>query len=145
MLRDIADSEADHRRFIQRVVQAETVWALKGNDGFAWCESNDDDGRDVIMFWSDRAYAERVRKAEFPEHSPVDISLFDFLFRWLPGMSGDGVLGGTNWTGQLIGLESDPDELQDQITDEMPQVMVGNYMERLKRELAEQEDGAGRS
>ncbi len=96
------------------------------------------------MFWSDRAYAERVRKADLPEHSPVDISLFDLLFRWLPGMSGDGVLAGTNWTGQLIGLESDPDELQDQIIDEMPKVMVGNYMERLKRELAEQEDGAGR-
>ena len=80
MLRDKADSEADHRRFIERVIRAETVWALEGDDGFAWCESNDYEDRDVIVFWSDRAYAERARKSEFPEYVPVEISLFDFLF-----------------------------------------------------------------
>lgn len=40
------------------------------------------------------------------------MSLFDFLFRWLPGMSGDGVLVGPNWNQELIGLELDPFELR---------------------------------
>jgi hypothetical protein len=139
MLRDRADSEADHRRFIERVIRAETVWALRADDGFAWCKSNDHEDQAVIMFWSDRAYAERARKSEFPEYTLVEISLFDFLFRWLPGMAGDGVLAGANWAGQLIGVESDPDGLQDQITDQMPKDMIGRYIRTLKNAIAEQD------
>lgn len=138
MLRDRADSEADLRRFIERVIDAEIVWALKGNDGFAWCESNDNEGQDIIIFWSDRAYAERARKSEFPEYTPVEISLFDFLFRWLPGMSKDEVLAGANWTGQLIGIENDPAELQDQIINHMPKDMIKLYTEKLKTGIDEQ-------
>jgi hypothetical protein len=43
------------------------------------------------------------------------MSLFDFLFRWLPGMSGDGVLAGPNWNQDLVGLELDPFELRESI------------------------------
>jgi hypothetical protein len=32
-----------------------------------------------------------------PEYAPVEITLFDFLFRWLAGMERDGVMAGTNW------------------------------------------------
>jgi len=138
MLRNRADSEADHRRFIERIVRSETVWALKGRNGYAWCESNDHEGRDVIVFWSDRAYTERARKSEFQEYTPIEISLFDFLFRWLPGMSNDGVLAGTNWTGNLIGIESDPLELQDQVINHMPKEMVSLFMEKLKKGIAAQ-------
>ena len=143
MLRDRADSEADHRRFIERVIRAEKVWALRGNEGFAWCKSNDHEDRDVIVFWSDRAYAARARRSKFPEFTPVEINLFDFLFRWLPGMLSDGVLAGANWTGQLIGIESDPQQLQDEITDHMPREMIGRYIETLKKGIAERKDGEG--
>jgi len=135
MLRDRIDSEADLRRFIERAIRAESVWALKGEDGFAWCESNDHEGQDVIMFWSDRAYAERARKSEFLEFTPIEISLFDFLFRWLPGMSKDKVLAGANWTGQLIGIENDPNELQGQIINYMPKDMINHYKVTFKNEI----------
>lgn len=139
MFRNRADCEADLQRFIRRVIDAETVHALKSDSGFAICESNEDEEQDVILFWSDRAYAERARKAEFPEYETAEISLFDFLFRWLSGMSGDGVLAGANWSGQLVGIESDPEELKEQITDQMPKEMLGDYIERLKKGLAEQD------
>jgi hypothetical protein len=136
MLRDRASSEADRHRFIQRVIASESVWALRGGMGFAYCESNEDDEKAVIVFWSDRAYAERARKSQFPEYEPAKIPLFDFLFRWLPGMSADGVLAGTNWTGNLIGCEVEPARLQDQITDQMPQDMLTRYLEQLKKGIA---------
>jgi len=139
MLRDRASSEADHHRFIQRVIASESVWALRGRMGFAYCESNEDDDKVVLVFWSDRAYAERARKSQFPEYEPAKIPLFDFLFRWLPGMSADGVFAGTNWTGELIGCEVEPARLQDQITDQMPQDMLTRYLEQLKKGIAEQD------
>jgi hypothetical protein len=90
------------------------------------------------MFWSDRAYASRARQQSFPEYEPAEISLFDFLFRWLPGMAADGVLAGTNWTGDLVGLEFAPNELQETILSAMGPVRAENYKARLKSQLKQQ-------
>ena len=140
MLHNTADCEADRQRFIQRVISSETVWALEGEAGFAWCESNEDEDRNIIVFWSDRAYAERARKALFPEYEPVEITLFNFLFRWLGGMANDGVFAGANWTGDLAGIETNPEELQDWIMEEMPESMRERYFDQLEKGLAEQKD-----
>ena len=142
MQQNRANSEVDHQRFIERVVTAEAVWGLKGEPGFAWCESNEDPQRDVIVFWSDKVDAERVRKSWFQEYEPVALTLFDFLFRWLPGMSSDGALAGTNWTGELLGFEGDPKKLQDEIADQMPKAMLDRYLEQLKKVIAEQANRA---
>jgi hypothetical protein len=141
MLRDVADAEADHRRFIERVIESETVWLLHhGTDGVAYCESNDyeDEEIAVIMFWSDRAYAARTQKQSLPEFEPAEISLFDFLFKWLRGMADDGALAGANWTGDLIGLETDPEDLQEEIVEQMPPEMIARYQEALSQALADQ-------
>src|SRR5580765_3449386 len=96
--RDTATCMENHKRFVSRIVESGTVWGLKGDRGWAFAESNDCADVSVLLFWSDEAYARRAQQ-EIPGHAPAQISLFDFLFRWLPGMSGDGVLAGTNWTG----------------------------------------------
>jgi hypothetical protein len=138
MLRNRADGEADHRRFVERAVAAESVWALKGEQGYAWCESNEDAEQHVVLFWSDRAYAARAGKAEFPEYDVCTIPLFDFLFRWLPGMSDDEVLAGTNWTGELAGLEVEPMTLHDEVLAMMTAGKRAEYTARLKCGIEEQ-------
>src|SRR5262245_50384918 len=110
-----ADSQKALERFVRRVAEAQLVWALHGPTGVIPCESQDGDS-DVLPFWSDAAYARRAQ-ADFPETEVISIPLFDFLFRWLPGMKDDGVLAGPNWSAQLAGLELDPDELQQQLFD----------------------------
>jgi hypothetical protein len=132
MLRGTADSQADHRRFIERVIAAETVWGLKREDGFAWCESNTRNDTDVIVFWSDRDLAGRVGELKFSGYEPAEMTLFDFLYRWLSNMSLDGVLVGTNWTGELDGVESEAEKLHLQIIFQMPEDMRRRYTEKLK-------------
>jgi hypothetical protein len=140
MLRDAAQSQDNHGRFIERIVAAETVWYLDTGSGAAYCESNEDgEDRPVLMFWSDRPYAQRVQRGEFDDCSVNSISLFDFLFRWLPGMTQDNVLVGTNWTGDLVGLERDPEALKNEILDAMSAEMVHHYKEKLAQSLKEQE------
>jgi Protein of unknown function (DUF2750) len=115
MIRNTADCQADVDRFVQRVTQYEVVWYLSSASGAASCESNDegDEGElTVLLFFSDEAYARRCQKTHFPDHEVQSMSLFDFLFRWLPGMSGDGVLAGPNWNRDLVGLELDPFEFR---------------------------------
>lgn len=67
------------------------------------------------------------------------MSLFDFLFRWLVGMSDDGVAAGTNWIGDLVGLEFDPQDLKDGVEEAMGNDMFNNYTEELERQIAEQQ------
>ncbi len=73
---------------------------------------------------------------EKQEFSESEMTLFDFLYRWLPGMTGDGVLAGPNWNGDLVGREIDPYELRTQIESEMSKQMLSSYEEQYK-ELTE--------
>jgi hypothetical protein len=130
---DETDEEA-HSRFIAEVVEEEHVWGLSTQDGFLACESDEAKERAVLPFWSD---ADEARSAQSEvEGSEVDsIELFDFLFRWLPGMDDDDVLVGTNWTETLEGKELEPLDLQDEILDAMSDDTRISYLDRLAREV----------
>ena len=129
-----ADSEANHKRFIAKVVEVEHVWGLSTEEGFLACESDENEERAVLPFWSD---PELASGADL-ENSEVDsIELFDFLFRWLPGMADDDVLVGTDWSPALEGKEVDPLDLQDEILDAMSDDMRVAYLDRLAREVKE--------
>src|SRR4051794_7790622 len=66
MLHDSATIRANHERFVARVAELEVVWGLQAPSGFAVCPSNEDEARQVLMFWSDRGYASRVKQNHFP-------------------------------------------------------------------------------
>jgi hypothetical protein len=137
---DETDQEA-HLRFIAEVVEGEHVWGLSTEDGFLACESDEAEERAVLPFWSDEDDA----KAAQPEieNSEVDsIELFDFLFRWLPGMEDDDVLVGTNWTPDLEGKEVEPIALQDEILDAMSDDTRISYLDRLAREVQDAGEGS---
>ena len=130
------DHEANHTRFITRAVEGEHVWGLSTPEGFLACESDDEEDRAVLPFWSDADDA-RAAQSEV-ESSDVDsIELFDFLFRWLPGMADDEVLVGTNWTPALEGKEVEALALQDEILDAMSDDLRISYLDRLAREVRE--------
>jgi hypothetical protein len=138
MLHDSATIRANHERFVSRVAKSEVVWGLQSPGGVASCPSNADESRQVLMFWSDRGYASRVKQSAFSEYEPVELTLFDFLFRWLSGMQADGVLAGTNWNGDLAGIEIEPDQLQNQLLDALGPERVQKYTERLRAALKQQ-------
>lgn len=127
MLLDSATVESNFQRFIERVIESESVFYLGNEDGVANSVSNEDEETVILMFWSDRAYATRAKEC-FDEHfDEIEMDLFDFLYRWLPGMSGDGVLAGPNWNGDLVGREVDPFELRELIEARMPSELIKKY------------------
>ncbi len=134
--RDSATCLENHQRFVKRIAETGTVWGLRGAGGWAFAESNDAPEVSVLLFWSDEAYARRAQQ-EFPEYAPAQISLFDFLFRWLPGMSGDGVLAGTNWTADLVGLEKNPYELRKEIEAALPPEVSAEHRAKFEKETGE--------
>ena len=114
-LQDRATTLANHARFIRRVVESGEVWALESEEGLAVCDSTQDDeaeeARDVIPFWSDRAYAQRAAAGEWAGFVPTLVALDEFIDRWLKGMHEDGALAGTNWDANNCGVEIEPAEL----------------------------------
>ena len=117
MLNLTAAAKEQHNRFVERVRASGLVWGLRSADGWAMAPSNDEDeDGDVIPFWSDRAYAARCAVDEWAEYEPESIPLEAFLEAWLPGMSEDGTLVGTNWNAQLTGAEVDPMDLREELT-----------------------------
>ena len=110
-----ADMELLKERFIRRVREHGEVWGLRSEArGWAYCPSNDGDGdEDVLVFWSDRAYAARHAVEEWADYVPTVIPLEAFMQRWLPGMQRDGALAGVNFNADLAGIELRPEALLD--------------------------------
>ncbi len=103
----MADLQDNHDRFVSRVRESGVVWGLKSEEGWANCPSNEDD-RDVLLFWSDEAYARRHAVDEWAHYQPAEIDLDRFVDLWLRGMHQDGVLAGVNFNADLAGLEVEP-------------------------------------
>ena len=127
MLQDSATVESSFQRFVERVIEKKSVFYLSNQDGVANSVSNDDEETGILLFWSDRAYATRAKVIFDEEFDEVEMDLFDFLYRWLPGMSDDKVLAGPNWDGDLVGKEIDPFELREIIEEQMPSNLLGKY------------------
>jgi hypothetical protein len=119
MLGSEQDSIDNHRRFIERVAKVRVVWGLKSAKGWAVAPSNDHEGREVMPFWSDRAYAARAAKDEWAEYEATSIDLDSFIDNWLLGMNKGGLLVGTNWNAHLMGLEVAPVELAEALLEAM--------------------------
>ena len=136
MILDSATVESNFQRFINRVIDNESLFYLSNDEGVANSVSNDDEETTILLFWSDRAYAHRAKKIFSEEFSESEMTLFEFLYRWLPGMSGDDVLAGPNWNGNLVGREIDPFDLRTEIEERMPPELLEEYEIRY-RELTE--------
>ena len=135
MILDFATVERKFQRFVERIVEKETVYYLSNSNGVANSASNDDDETTVLMFWSDRAYAKRAGKVLVEDFVAAEMSLFDFIYRWLPGMTADGVLAGPNWNGDLVGREIDAFQLREIIEEKMSNEMLEFYEQHF-RELS---------
>ncbi len=130
MLQDSATVETNFQRFVKRIIEKESVFYLANEDGVANSVSNEDEETVILMFWSDKAYAARAKKCFDEGFNEVEMDLFDFLYRWLPGMSGDGVLAGPNWDGNLVGKEIDPFELRELVEKDMPPELIAKHKQK---------------
>lgn len=112
-----ADLQANAERFVASAKETRVVWGLRSSDGWAYCPSNDSE-TDVLLFWSERAYAARHAKEEWLSYEATSIPLDSFVDNWLRGMHEDGLLVGVNFNADLAGLELAPKELARALTGE---------------------------
>lgn len=69
------NSKRRYENFIKSVSESKTVWGLKSEDGWCVCESNDKKDTEVMLFWSDEAYARQCAVEEWIHYKPTSIPL----------------------------------------------------------------------
>ena len=137
MLKGTTTLNNGHKRFIERVIETETVWYFELDDGILHFEANDYEDTHVLPVFSDETLAMRFKKENEQDLEMFDIPLFEFLYEWLILLQEDDVVIGMNWREHEYGSEMEGNDLFDQIVDAMPEKMRTNYwntaLERLKK------------
>ncbi|HFB65942.1 MAG TPA: DUF2750 domain-containing protein [Aeromonadales bacterium] len=100
--------KANYALFIDQVLENEEVWALRSDDGWAQCESENYEDAAVIPFWSEQSYVKDFMAKNWQEYKVSKITLEDFFNDWLPGMDEDGILVGINWSEEYDDIEMEP-------------------------------------
>lgn len=97
-----------YENFIDEVLDNEIIWGLSNEEGWASCDSNDFESRQVIPFWSSEKLAQKLCIDDWADNKPTPIRFNDFIDAWLHGMHDDEVMAGINWDEELVGPEIEP-------------------------------------
>lgn len=99
--------------FYREVAESGVVWGIKDAGGFPAPIST---GQTRAMpFWSSESRALAVIRGvpAYAGFKPVPIQWPAFCERWVPGLIGDGLLAGVNWSGSTAsGFDIEPSELR---------------------------------
>jgi hypothetical protein len=114
------DLQENLDRMIVECLENGCVWGLQDADeNWALVGSTDNDSIDVIPFWSDCELAEALCNGDWEIYKPVAIEMEEFLDDWLPGMHGDVLMVGVNWSADLEGQEFEPLDLLEEFEAEL--------------------------
>ena len=105
---DDQDFRSQYERFIEEANELEIVWNLQSEQGFALCESDEFDGKQVMPFWSREQDAKEACSEDWIGYEPNPIRFDDFVDAWLHGMDEDEMYVGVNWNNELAGVEIEP-------------------------------------
>lgn len=102
--------------FYHEVTATGRLWTIRDARGFPAPVSGS--GKRSQPFFSSLSRAERIikRVPAYAGFQPVELSLQQFILRWLPGLEKDGLLLGLNWTGQrATGYDVEPAQVRNLI------------------------------
>lgn len=105
-------SAAQAEAFYQETLRTGQVWAIRDGGGFPAPQTPE--GR-AMPFWSARSRAVKVIENvdAYKGFEPVPLTLDEWRSRWLPGLAGDGVRVGLNWSGvRAVGYDFDPRDVE---------------------------------
>ncbi|MGQ0674271.1 MAG: DUF2750 domain-containing protein [Hyphomicrobium sp.] len=110
------NAAALHRdRFLERIVAANRVFAVSGEDGLARLPSRWLKGREVTLLWSDRGEAERWSPLIARNPRIKELRLSELLGEVLPVLTRIRRLVGVDWQREGIEPETDPSDLVERI------------------------------
>jgi len=102
--------------FVTEVAASHEVWTIQDSGGFP--TSTNASGQTAMPFWSKQSRAQKVIDTipAYRAFRPERLTLAEFVEKWLPGLEGDGLLAGLNWSGpRAIGYDMAPADVRARI------------------------------
>jgi len=106
-------AEKRYQHFLSRVADWEILWTLHSETGFVLF--GDDSGHECVPFWPHPGYAVTTAQGQWSDCSPYEVSLSDFMGKWLPGMLRDGRKVAVFPTPQKKAVVVEPNRLQEDL------------------------------
>ena len=128
--------QKEYEIFLQNVLDSQEIYILQNSEGLACQNGEEHKGAMCILIWGQALKAEEQRQGEFESLEVDSISLYEFLFRWLPNMEEEGVFCSINWCEENGGLEIEPDELRTHLKSVLPDELKNAYKVRLEAEVS---------
>lgn len=111
VLRLSAEDRYDY--FVDKVVEGDQVWSLKGADG--WVVMTSEDGEECLPVWPHPDFAAAWATGEWADCEPTAVDLDAWLERWTPGMEKDGTMLAVFPRSDEEGLVVPPGEVRESI------------------------------
>ncbi|EKJ88160.1 uncharacterized protein DUF2750 [Leptospira meyeri] len=106
-------SSIQYKVFYAEILNNSSVWTIKDKNGFPAPKNSE--GNRSIPFWSTEKRVKNIIEnvSEYSGFEAFEISLEDFMEKWIPGLKKDKLLIGINWSGEkATGYDIKPNELQ---------------------------------
>lgn len=112
----MSQSSAQYHVFIKEILEYQKVWTIKDDQGFP--SSPNSDGETAIPFWSLETRVEKILEnvPRYRNFRVNEITLDDFINKWLTGLEADGLYVGVNWSGKsATGYDIKPKDVRKRI------------------------------
>ncbi|MBI2120795.1 MAG: DUF2750 domain-containing protein [Parcubacteria group bacterium] len=112
----MSQSSSQSIKFYKDVALNKKVWTIKDSKGFPAPKTFD--GKRAMPFWSRLEMVEKIIQTvpAYRGFSPHELSWNEFVSKWVPGMTKDGLLAGLNWGGEkATGYDYEPEEVKKNI------------------------------
>jgi hypothetical protein len=86
--------------FYREVATSKTLWTIRDEGGFPAPMGRD--GIRAQPFWSSRSRTEKIIEnvPAYNGFTPVEVTWEEFVTKWVPGFTRDGMKIGVNWSGR---------------------------------------------
>jgi hypothetical protein len=126
--------QKEYEAFLQEALNNREIWLLQNDEGMACQNALEHEGCMSILFWSNGMQAENERAGEFENLEAHSLSLFQFMFHWLPNMGEEQVVCGLNWDVDNGGLEVTPQDLLEHFKLILPEELQQEYRRKIAAE-----------
>ena len=116
----LALSGADRAsHFIGKAADWEQLWGVRSKEG--WLVPETPDGLEYFPVWPHPEYAQSITDIHFPGYAATEISLEEFLSKWLPTFERDGVKVGVFPNKEWVLWVMEPSDLAESLSQEAAQ------------------------
>ena len=98
----VSQSSLNLNSFLSEAIENQRVWTIRDENGFPAPQNSE--GNRAMPFWTTLSRVQKIINSVdgYQNFEHFEITLQDFIQKWLPGLEKDDLLVGINWSGKRV-------------------------------------------